>query len=261
MLNDSVLKLPTMLTTLQTAVRAKTSFSHIERLHSMLYAYGATVIEVVRRKEFGGYSSYTLLEVPHNDTYFSPIFLSKDTEHSGNNGQALVCIQPKYSTRIDSTTTYVLPDRANERKKRQVYRSEFHGKLPFETRGMDDPVPTIDFSPTRSLGEDYALERSDVTGKRKGRFLTLKNMILSLLVPSLTSEIALMAMLDDLEGFARADATALSSVTEARAGLEKLIGKLDTLEPGFDRIAERSREFLRALPSHFSLPLPSFLSF
>ena len=75
-----------------------------------------TVIEVVRRKEFGGYSSYTLLEVPRNDTYFSPIFLSKDTEHSGNNGQALVCIQPKPSTRIDSLQLTFYPiERTNAR--------------------------------------------------------------------------------------------------------------------------------------------------
>ena len=102
---------------------------------------------------------------------------------------------------------------------------------------MDDPVPSIDFSPTRSLGEDYALERSDVTGKQKDHFHTSGNLILSLLAPSLALELALLTMLDDLEVFARADATALSSVSEARAGLEKLIGKLDTLEPGFDRIA------------------------
>lgn len=33
---------------------------------------------------------------------------------------------------------------------------------------------------------------------------------------------------------------ALSSVQEARAGLDKLISKMDTLESGFDKIAERS---------------------
>ena len=53
-----------------------------------------------------------------------------------------------------------------------------------------------------------------------------------------------MHVLDDLEHFAEAsqDPVALSSVREARSGLDKLIGKMDSLESGFDRIAERSCE-------------------
>ena len=53
---------------------------------------------------------------------------------------------------------------ASERKRRQLYRSELHGQLPFETRGMDDPVPTIDFSPSGNLDASYSLERADVDG-------------------------------------------------------------------------------------------------
>jgi len=50
--------------------------------------------------------------------------------------------------------------------------------------------------------------------------------------------------LGDLENFAKStgDAAATSSVREARLSLEKLIGKMDGIESGFDRIAERSRE-------------------
>jgi autophagy-related protein 11 len=40
---------------LQTSFRGKNSFVHIQRLHNMLYAYGATVIEIVRRKEFAAF--------------------------------------------------------------------------------------------------------------------------------------------------------------------------------------------------------------
>jgi autophagy-related protein 11 len=40
------------MTSLQASFRAKNSFAHIQRLHGMLYAYCATVIEIVRRKEF-----------------------------------------------------------------------------------------------------------------------------------------------------------------------------------------------------------------
>ena len=49
-------------------------------------------------------------------------------------------------------------------------------------------------------------------------------------------------MLDDLEHFARdsQDQAAEVSVQEARSKLEKLVGKMDGLESGFDRIAERS---------------------
>lgn len=53
-------------------------------------------------------------------------------------------------------------------------------------------------------------------------------------------------ILDELESYARtSDApTAAQAITECRASLEKLISKMDNLELGFDKIAERSREFL-----------------
>lgn len=51
-LNNEIVHLPPALSALQSSFRGKTSFSHIQRLHTMLYAYGATIIEIVRRKEF-----------------------------------------------------------------------------------------------------------------------------------------------------------------------------------------------------------------
>lgn len=57
-LNIDIVQLPTALSNLQAKFRAKNSFSHIQRLHNMLYAYGATVVEIVRRKEFGQSASY-----------------------------------------------------------------------------------------------------------------------------------------------------------------------------------------------------------
>ena len=65
--------------------------------------------------------------------------------------------------------SFSLPHSAQERKRRQVYRGEVHGQLPFDTKGMDDPAPSIDFSvsptQTRGSGESaYSLERSDVDG-------------------------------------------------------------------------------------------------
>ena len=52
-LNHDLIELRQLLSSLQDGLKGKTSFSHIQRLHTMVYAYGATVIEIVRRKEFG----------------------------------------------------------------------------------------------------------------------------------------------------------------------------------------------------------------
>lgn len=56
-LNNDLIQLPPALSSLQTSFRTKGAgtggFGHLKRLHGMVYAYGATVVEVVRRKEFG----------------------------------------------------------------------------------------------------------------------------------------------------------------------------------------------------------------
>ena len=52
-LNNLLVKLPVQLASLQTAFRDKSRFVHIQRLHNMIYVYGVTLIEIVRRKEFG----------------------------------------------------------------------------------------------------------------------------------------------------------------------------------------------------------------
>lgn len=128
---------------------------------------------------------------------------------------------------------------ANERKRRQVYRGEVHGQLPFDTRGMDDPVPTIDFSPYGGKDSAYSLEREDVDGEpdHVRRVARKKDRN-----PFWT---AFLQVVHDLEGYARenSDPAVLSSVQEARFVLEKLVQKMDNLEAGFDRIAERSRTF------------------
>ncbi|KAG6888139.1 hypothetical protein C0995_010352 [Termitomyces sp. Mi166 len=175
-LNNNMVQIPPTLAALQTSFRGKTSFSHIQRLHHMLYAYGATVIEIVRRKEF------------------SRFFYRR--------AQSILEVMAKLS--------------ASERKRRQIYRGELHGQLPFETRGMDDPVPTIDFSPSGNLDSGYSLQREDVNG--------------------------LLRVFDDLDQYAQTngDAAALRVVRECRAALDKLVAKMDGLEAGFDRIAERS---------------------
>ncbi|KAE9395750.1 hypothetical protein BT96DRAFT_1021771 [Gymnopus androsaceus JB14] len=178
-LNNDMVQIPPALAALQASFRGKNSFSHIQRLHNMLYAYGATVVEIVRRKEFARF------------------FYQR--------AQNILDVMAKLSS--------------SERKRRQVYRSEIHGQLPFETRGMDvRPRSNNRFS--SSMGDDtepaYSLERADVDG--------------------------LLNVLDDLEELSRTsnDGAALSAVRECRASLEKLVMKMDGLESGFDRIAERS---------------------
>lgn len=54
---------------------------------------------------------------------------------------------------------------SHERKRRQVYRSEVHGQLPFDPRGMDEPAPTLEIS--TSGGEELAIgvERQDIAGE------------------------------------------------------------------------------------------------
>jgi len=39
-----------------------------------------------------------------------------------------------------------------------------HGQLPFDIKGIDDAVPTIDFTPDRVADPPYSLERVDVDG-------------------------------------------------------------------------------------------------
>lgn len=57
-------------------------------------------------------------------------------------------------------------DSAEERKRRQVYRGDVHGQLPFDLKGMDNTVLTIDFSPIGQVDDMYSLERQDAEGER-----------------------------------------------------------------------------------------------
>lgn len=59
----------------------------------------------------------------------------------------------------------------------------------------------------------------------------------------------LLHVLDDLENYVSStnDAIGLRAVQESRISMEKLIVKMDSLESGFDKIAERSRGFTMPL--------------
>ena len=126
----------------------------------MLYAYGATVIEIVRRKEFGNYSCSPKGSI--DLTYSVARFFYQ-------RAQSILEVMAKlsyvFSVRRNVSCAHLIRyDSSSERKRRQAYRSEVHGQLPFSLKGMDDPVPSIDFSPSGSTESVYSLEREDVEG-------------------------------------------------------------------------------------------------
>ena len=112
--------------------------------------------------------------------------------------------------------------------------------LPFETHGMDGPVPTIDFSPTGNTEAVYSFERSDVE-----RAYPVPSPYHSPLI-HFNRPLDLLRVLTDLETYAQTrlnkSPIALDAVRNCRASLDKLITKMDALEAAFDKIAERSRE-------------------
>ncbi|GJJ14937.1 hypothetical protein Clacol_009207 [Clathrus columnatus] len=121
-LNNDLVSLPNMLSNLQADFRVKTTFTHIERLHKMLYAYGATLVEIVRRKEFSRFFS--------------------------QRAQMIAEVMAKLS--------------ASERKQRQIYRGEVLGQLPFDLKNMDDPVPAMEVTSTGTTIGNYTIERTDL---------------------------------------------------------------------------------------------------
>ncbi|KZS87250.1 hypothetical protein SISNIDRAFT_491213 [Sistotremastrum niveocremeum HHB9708] len=171
-LNTQLVDLPPSLSVLQNDFRSKTSFSHIRRLHNMLYAYGATIIEIVRRKEF--------------------------IRFFGQRAQVVAEMLAKLS--------------AGERKRRQIYRSDVHGQLPFDARGLEDNVPSIEISTVSSSELPYSFERSDIESffEEMGR--------IEHSIPSFSHH----------------------PMQATREALEKLVVRMDSLEANFDRMAERS---------------------
>ncbi|GAC99222.1 hypothetical protein PHSY_006822 [Pseudozyma hubeiensis SY62] len=91
-------------------------FKHLHRLKNMLWAYGATVVEVVRRREFAKH------------------FLGKS--------QSLAELMAKVS--------------ASEWKRRQFYRSDVSSLLPWEVKGMDDKPPSLEITTPRVSSEAMA---------------------------------------------------------------------------------------------------------
>lgn len=108
---------------------------------------------------------------------------------------------------------------SSERKRRQIYRGEVHGQLPFNTTGLDESVPEIDFTPSGGRDVQYTIERGDVEA-----FL---NMLA-----------AFEKELQDQSG------TGTMTLQATRNALEKLVEKMDSIELSFDKFVERSCRYL-----------------
>ncbi|KAG8807209.1 oligomeric, coiled-coil, peripheral membrane protein, partial [Serendipita sp. 399] len=121
-LQSSIFALPGALSSLESDLRVKGGFAHLQRLHGMAFAYGASVIEVVRRKEFGRF------------------FIQR--------AQAMAEIMAKFSS--------------SEKKRRQVYRGESLSLLPFATQGMDLQAPSLEISTSGTEEGPYDITREDV---------------------------------------------------------------------------------------------------
>jgi hypothetical protein len=97
-------------------------FRHLARLKNMIWAYGATVVEVVRRREFA--------------------------RHFMNKAQALAELMAKIS--------------AAERRRRDEYRTEVLGQLPWEVKGLDEAPLSLEISTSKAPSGVAEIEREDV---------------------------------------------------------------------------------------------------
>jgi autophagy-related protein 11 len=135
---------------------------------------------------------------------------------------------------------------STERKRRQIYRSEVLDQVPFALKRMDDPAPTIDFTPSGGSVGEYTIERPDVECKLQA--LILYSSLLSFLWISPYS-VAYMETLDSLQlEFAQDPRMKTSALKDIRDALMKLIDRMDGLEEAFERTLERSSKSNRMVP-------------
>lgn len=175
-LNAGLVALPDDFTGLQASLETKGTFSDIERLHNMVYAYGATMVEVVRRKEF------------------SRLF------HRKCQG---------FSEVMSSLS-------AAETERRQAFRDEILGQLPFDLIGMNEALPSIENSASGGEESDnhYTLERHDIDD--------------------------LLRVSEDSRRAPNDDEAVPVRAREVCKNLKGLVDKIDALESGFTDQVERS---------------------
>ncbi|KAH8995198.1 autophagy-related protein 11-domain-containing protein [Lactarius hatsudake] len=175
-LNAGLVALPDDFTGLQASLETKGTFSDIERLNNMVYAYGATMVEVVRRKEF------------------SRLFHRKCQGFS----------------EVMSNLS------AAETERRQAFRDEILGQLPFDLIGMNEALPSFEISASGGEESDnhYTLERHDIND--------------------------LLRVLEDSRRAPNDNEAVPVRAQEVCKNLKGLVDKIDALESGFTGHVERS---------------------
>ncbi|PWN42414.1 hypothetical protein IE81DRAFT_366694 [Ceraceosorus guamensis] len=154
-------------------------FRHLARLKNMVFAYGATLVEVVRRREFAAH------------------FMAK--------AHAVAELMARLS--------------ANERKRREEYRSEVMGLLPWEVKGLEEAPLSLEISTSKGDSALADLSRDDVR-----LFLTTLDDV----------EIAIQA-----ESASREQAAALSRPMQmVKEALNQLLTRLDETEDDFSALVE-----------------------
>ncbi|KAH9168260.1 hypothetical protein EDB89DRAFT_1909432 [Lactarius sanguifluus] len=185
-LNAGLVALPDDFTGLRASLETKGTFSDIERLHNMVYAYGATMVEVVRRKEF------------------SRLFHRKCQGFS----------------EVMSNLS------AAETERRQAFRDEILGQLPFDLIGMNEALPSVEISVSGGeTNNHHTLERHNIND--------------------------LLRVLEDSRRAPNDNEAVPVRAQEVCKNLKGLVDKIDALESGFTDQVERSRtsSAVRPFPS------------
>lgn len=95
-----------------------------------------------------------------NIFHFSEFLLSTSAKYPRSYGKTEV-----YNALDITCVELTFGDSSSEKKRRQIYRGEVHGQLPFDPRIPEEPVPSItDFSTTGGKYSEYAIERKDIEG-------------------------------------------------------------------------------------------------
>ena len=148
-------------------------------------------------------------------------------------------------------TTDLAPARATERKRRQVYRGEVHGQLPFESKGMDEPTPMIEVSTTGHTDSVFSLAREDITcmlfSSRSSLTLSIRYFVVVVFLDIIDQiertvpvSVPVSPILPDEARDPAMDHANTHPLRETRAALEKLISRMESLGSEFDKLVERS---------------------
>ncbi|KAF8314918.1 hypothetical protein DL93DRAFT_2079518 [Clavulina sp. PMI_390] len=164
------------------------------RLHNMIYIYGYTIVEIVRRKEFGKFFS--------------------------EKSQAIAEVMARIS--------------ANERKRRQLYKGESHGQLPFDNKDkMDEPTPALEVSTVGQSDPAFSLSKEDII-----IFMEMLDQIERTTAPPSTTPSN--SPPDDARSPSAIGHAFPHPLKETKAALEKQISRIEGLNTEFDRLMERT---------------------